>query len=342
MSSTYKADGKKWSIKYGKGSANGILSTDTLRIGSIEIKSQTFGEAIHIDNEGPQNYKFDGILGLGFKSIAEDDVTPVFDQMIAQGLVPKPVFSFYLNPDPTSVPGGELIFGGSDPEYYKGIFTYVDVDKEGYWEFTMGGVFVNGKRNFYCTHPCKAIADTGTSLIYGPAINIIQLNHELGAKISTSGRSYYFDCEQLDNLPPVTFKIKGRDFSLTKDDYVLKVEGVCFSSFVPDFHPYATFFILGDTFIGKYYTEFDFGNKRVGFAETVKRNTDNKATLATMTTTTNTATTMTTTPTTTITETTTKGKGNIKDDSVIHKPKLLLITFLIIIEIIQIVYYLKL
>jgi hypothetical protein len=41
-------------------------------------------------------------------------------------------------------------------------------------------------------------------------------------------------------------------------------------------------------------------------------------------------------------ETTTKGKDNIKDVSVIYKPKLLLITFLIIIEIIQIVYHLKL
>jgi len=89
---------------------------------------------------------------LGFKSIAIDGVTPVFDQMVAKGLVPKPVFSFYLNPDPTSIPGGEIIFGGSDPEYFRGDFTYVNVDKEGYWQFTMDGVFVNDKQNVYCTY----------------------------------------------------------------------------------------------------------------------------------------------------------------------------------------------
>jgi len=286
MSSTYQADGRKWSISYGIGSANGTLSTDTLRIGSIEIKSQTFGEAIRIDDEGSHHAKFDGILGLGFKSIA---VTPVFDQMVAQGLVSKPVFSFYLNPNKTSIPGGELIFGGSDPEYYRGIFTYVDVDvvEEGYWQFTMDGVFVNGKPNVYCTSGCKAIADTGTSLIVGPVININELNLELGAKRSKFNRRiYYFDCEQLDNLPPVTFRIKGRDFSLTKDDYVRKVEGSCLSSFEADPDPDATLFILGDTFIAKYYTEFDFGNKRVGFAEKVNGNADNKTTMATMTTTT--------------------------------------------------------
>jgi cathepsin D len=325
MSSTYQANEGEWSISYVVGSANGIFSTDTLRIGSIEIKSQTFGEAIQVNNLGPSNVKFDGVLGLGFKPIAFD-ITPVFDQMVAQRLVPKPVFSFYLNTDQTSIPGGELIFGGSDPEYYRGIFTYVDVDVDegGHWQFTMDGVFVNGKRNLYCNYGCKAIADTGTSYIVGPVIGINELNLELGAKRSKlDPKIYFFDCEQLDNLPPVTFTIKGRDFSLTKDDYVHKVEGICYSKFMAYVHPDAKFLILGDTFIGKYYTEFDFGNKRVGFAETVKGNSDNRTTMATIT-------------------TTTKEKDNIKDDSVIYKPKLLLITSLIIIEIIQIINHFKL
>lgn len=54
--------------------------------------------------------------------------------MLKQGLIKKPVFSFWLNRDPKSEEGGELVFGGVDPKHFKGEHTYVPVTQRGYWQ----------------------------------------------------------------------------------------------------------------------------------------------------------------------------------------------------------------
>lgn len=57
----------------------------------------TFGEALWEPSLVFAFARFDGILGLGFPTLAVGGVQPPLDTLVEQGLLEKPVFSFYLN-----------------------------------------------------------------------------------------------------------------------------------------------------------------------------------------------------------------------------------------------------
>ena len=54
--------------------------------------------------------------------------------MVDQGLVQEPVFSFWLNRNIEGEEGGEIVFGGVDSDHYNGEHTYVPVTQKGYWQ----------------------------------------------------------------------------------------------------------------------------------------------------------------------------------------------------------------
>lgn len=180
-SSTYTKNGQSAAIQYGTGAIAGFLSQDYLTVGDLVVKDQVFIEATREPGVTFLVAKFDGILGLGFKEISVDKVIPVWYNMVDQGLIKDPVFSFWLNRNSKDGDGGEIVFGGSDPKHYKGEHTYAPVTLKGYWQFDMSDVLVGGKKTGFCSPRCAAIADSGTSLIAGPTAVITEINQKIGA-----------------------------------------------------------------------------------------------------------------------------------------------------------------
>ncbi|KAK5826272.1 Aspartic proteinase [Gossypium arboreum] len=375
-SSTYKKNGKSASIQYGTGAISGFFSNDSVKVGNLVAKDQEFIEATKEPGVTFIAAKFDGILGLGFKEISVGDAVPVWYNMVEQGLIKDQVFSFWLNRNVGEEMGGEIVFGGIDPNHYKGKHTYVPITQKGYWQFDMGDVLIGDKPTGYCAGGCAAIADSGTSLLAGPTTVITMINQAIGAsgvasqeckavvqqygqtiidllvsqaepmKIcsriglcafdgshgvsmgienvvdESNGKSSGIlhsamcpacemavvwmqnqlienqtqdrildyanqlcdrvpnpmgestvDCGSLSSMPTISFTIGGKAFDLTPEEYILKVgegaEAQCISGFtaldVPP--PRGPLWILGDVFMGRYHTVFDFGKLRVGFAE---------------------------------------------------------------------------
>ena len=78
--------------------------------------------------------------------------------MIDQGLVSDPVFSFWLSRlyslipfrleifdqdfffrNPDAAEGGEITFGGADPDRYTGEISWAPVTRQAYWQFKVDG-----------------------------------------------------------------------------------------------------------------------------------------------------------------------------------------------------------
>jgi len=271
-SSSYVKNGKPFSIAYGSGACSGYLSNDTVHVAGLDVKNQVFAEATKVPGVAFIAAKFDGLLGLGYQEISVDGVVPLFYNMVAQKLVEQNLFSFWLNRNANESSGGELLFGAADSAHYSGNFTWTPVTQKGYWQFKMDKVEVKGEPMF-CQDGCQAIADTGTSLIAGPTPEIEKLNNMIGATPIIGGE-YTIDCAKIPTLPELDFFISGKKFTLKGSDYILQVSTAgqteCISGFlgldVPP--PRGPLWILGDVFIGPYYTVFDHGNNRVGFADT--------------------------------------------------------------------------
>jgi saccharopepsin len=269
QSRSYEPVDKKFAIRYGTGAVEGVVSKDVLSIGGMRVEGQEFGETVKEPGLTFALGRFDGILGLGFDTIAVSHVTPPFYNMVSQGLVDKALFSFWIGRAKDGSPeGGELLLGDINQDHYEGELKYAPVIRKGYWEVRLGA-FSIGDHQLELPGDgwARAAIDTGTSLIAVPSEISDAINAKIGAKKGFRG-VHTVDCARLADLPPITFTFGKHDFELHAKDYILQAQGTCISAFmgidVPA--PAGPIWIIGDAFLRAYYTVYDLEKERVGFA----------------------------------------------------------------------------
>mmetsp|Transcript_112998 Transcript_112998/g.365108 ORF Transcript_112998/g.365108 Transcript_112998/m.365108 type:complete len:383 (-) Transcript_112998:331-1479(-) len=256
-SSTYEALATPFVITYGSGDVSGIFCKDTVGIGGLTLTNFTFAE---VDNtSGLKNWgsmPFDGVLGLGFQSTSRSPGLTVIQALVQSGELEKPVFGFYLARDSP----GELVFGGVDPSHVASEFTWVDVVREAWWAVTLDSVKLGSILSVSSTP--MAIVDSGTSMIAGPQREVDAIIAMIGAQ--TIQGMYVVGCDA--QLPTLGFAFGGRDFNLSIQDLTVdRVGNLCVLG-IQSIGMGTPMWVLGDIFMRKYYVQFDWGKKRLGFA----------------------------------------------------------------------------
>ncbi|XP_014251850.1 cathepsin D-like [Cimex lectularius] len=270
-SSTYELVKDAFSIQYGTGSVLGIVARDSLWIDNTEIKHQQFGEATAESRQTFRPAKFDGIFGLGLPDLSTTNSLPPVYNMVHQRLISHPVFSVYLNRNESSAHGGEILFGDINQDYIQGPLSEHPVISTSYWMIFMSNIETTTGVQ-WCENGFQAVPDTGSSLVLGPYEDIIEILEYMGAQITPEGLGFV-DCDHVDTLPNITFVADDRKLTLQAEDYVLRGEENGSTYCLAGFNAVRNldFWILGDVFLGKFYTVFKIGsNPTVSFGDLKK------------------------------------------------------------------------
>ncbi|KAK6484929.1 gastricsin-like [Huso huso] len=269
-SSTYHSNGEPFSVHYGTGSLTGVIGYDTVSLQGLKVTNQEIGLSINEPGNHFARPLHDGIMGMAFKQ--PGGMTPIVDTMIQENLLEEPIFAFYLTNSPGH--GSEVVFGGVDPTHYTGEIHWVPVAPGSHWQLVMESFEIDHQETGWCSDGCSAIVDTGTSLLTCPPQFVNELYQKIGAQANEYG-DYVVDCNNLNNLPTLTFIMNGAHLHLEPSFYTLVYhlntgEKYCRLGIEGSHEEYRDgqpFWTLGDIFIRQFYTVFDQGNTQVGFAK---------------------------------------------------------------------------
>ena len=249
-------------VTFGTGIVSGEINQDIFTLGNLKVSSQKFGEILDESGDVFSEGHFSGILGLAYPSMAAYGVSPVFDSIIGQKLLKRNIMTFYYSLNESV--DGQITLGFIDKSRYIGDLHYFPVIDKYYWTIKLDDIRLNGRSLNLCpSNGCKAVVDTGTTLITGPTEDL---------RVLLKAITVQNDCTGYSTAQTISFIFSGVEFKLNPEDYMIKEEGFgskhCRALMMPlDIpRPHGPAWIFGDVFMQKYFTVFDRDRDSVGLA----------------------------------------------------------------------------
>lgn len=260
-SSTYEA-GAPFSTQYEGGVVSGFMGTDRLKMAGFKWNQQDFGSALVV----PETYTqepIDGVLGLGFPEQAIPGTNTTMQNLIP--LLDAPLITLWMEKsNGYAEPFGYATYGEFDTKECSKNIMYAPLKDNTSWQFYVDAFQIGSYSRVKKETALSATASGWTGV---PAVVLSGIVKQTQAVYDFTNDIYTVPCSK--NQPDILLTINGASYTIKSMNYAIDVDlknGQCALAF------FATTsqgpeWILGDAFIRSYCHLLDYGNARIGFAE---------------------------------------------------------------------------
>lgn len=203
-----------------------------------------------------------------------------------QGVLKEWLYGFYFGNELNST-DSEMTLGYVDQTKYVGELEYYPIstyhstlhDDEVYAWFNVNVTSIHigdSTKNWQANKTGTYILDSGTSFLVLPTNIVNELMSTVNGSLisnSTLAGGYEIPCENLHLAPDLTFTIQNKPYVIPgtawahRDPTLVEAGVECFAELYDNGDDDDG--IFGDTFLRQYYSVYDFGNKRVGLAQSI-------------------------------------------------------------------------
>lgn len=240
--------------------------TDTVMLGGLSVKSTSL-YLITSQTKAFGADPFDGIMGMPANGAGW------LSKLSSNGL--PSLFTMYLTPNAKGHAVLEL--GNIDSTKYTGTLSYAKLPYSGgsTWELTSPKIYVNGKTTSTLSQSRTIIFDSGTPNVLFPTSTANAIYALISSEIkpySAVPGTYGLACSKVSSLPAdITMQFTdtaGKAFNLTIPSSELSVGPFAGDSRTCQMiiNSYQGYNLVGGSLLKHYFSVWDFGNSRMGFA----------------------------------------------------------------------------